>query len=330
MAVGTVTGGPVRLYCLILLALVAIGGGGLVVLRGTSPELASRNYTKKCIDAVKDGKVSFWVSKLGARTICTAYGESVVLHKTWQPTPVPEIIHQSWKNTMIPDNFKVWSTSWKKVNPTWEYWFWTDEDNRELVERDYPEFLEAYDSMAYGINRADMVRGLYMHKYGGVYADLDTWCLRPMDQLVTENKAYVAEMSKETHFSQNIPNAWFASSPGHPFWIFFTKIIQQYVFAMAPGEYVQPEQVAGPMLLKQSLDAWNGLFEGNGDPTIAILKAGTIYVDDWHAYEGEEKREEFKAMCPKEDIHQNKVNAQCKQTYPKAFALTFWTHSWGR
>lgn len=44
-----------------------------------------------------------------------------------------------------------------------------------------------------------------MHKHGGVYADLDTWCLRPMDRLVTDNTVYLAEMSTDVDFSHNIP-----------------------------------------------------------------------------------------------------------------------------
>lgn len=48
-------------------------------------------------------------------------------------------------------------------------------------------------------------RAFYLHMYGGVYADLDTWCLRPMDSLVNKGKLYLAEMSDDTQFGQNIP-----------------------------------------------------------------------------------------------------------------------------
>lgn len=58
-----------------------------------------------------------------------------------------------------------------------------------------------------------------MHKYGGVYADLDTWCLRPMDRLVTENTVYLAEMSKDVSFSHNIPVRVFIAYPHHHYTI---------------------------------------------------------------------------------------------------------------
>jgi len=50
------------------------------------------------------------------------------------------------------------SNSWKQVNPKWKYWFWTDADNREFVEKHYPEFLDTYNKLPYEIERADMVR----------------------------------------------------------------------------------------------------------------------------------------------------------------------------
>ena len=49
------------------------------------------------------------------------------------------------------------------MNPKWKYWFWTDADNRDFVEKNYPEFLDTYNKLPYEIERADMVRcGLFL------------------------------------------------------------------------------------------------------------------------------------------------------------------------
>mmetsp|Transcript_7238 Transcript_7238/g.14486 ORF Transcript_7238/g.14486 Transcript_7238/m.14486 type:complete len:325 (-) Transcript_7238:1371-2345(-) len=302
--------------------------GGLVLLRGpTLHQYKVQWDVASCKRRAKSGDISFWVAKLDNDAVCEAYGKSV-LGEPWEAGPVPEIIHQSWKNKDIPENFKRWSESWKKLNPTWEYRFWTDADNDKFVKKYYPEFLKSYEGMPYPINRADMIRGLYMHKYGGVYADLDTWCLRPMDRLVTDNTVYLAEMSTDVDFSHNIPNAWFASSPGHPFWIFFTTLIEELLFAKGPEEYIQPEQLTGPIILKQAVDAWNSI--RGDDPTITIVKAGKVFVDDWHAYEGEEKRELFREKCKAKEIHTEKMTKSCREEYPDAYVLTYWTHTWGR
>lgn len=45
--------------------------------------------------------------------------------------------------------------------------FWTDAENRELVAKYYPWFLDTYDFLPHPIMKADSVRLLYMHLYGG-------------------------------------------------------------------------------------------------------------------------------------------------------------------
>lgn len=91
----------------------------------------------------------------------------------------PKIIHQTWKSTEIPPRWQRFRDAWKKFHPGWEFRLWTDEDNRRLVERDYTAFLQLYDSYAYPVQKADFARILYLHKFGGVYADLDLEPLRP-------------------------------------------------------------------------------------------------------------------------------------------------------
>ena len=44
------------------------------------------------------------------------------------------------------------------MNPEYEYWFWTDEDIRNLVGQNYPDFLDLFDSYPSGIYRADAFR----------------------------------------------------------------------------------------------------------------------------------------------------------------------------
>ena len=45
--------------------------------------------------------------------------------------------------------------------------------NRELIRVYYPWFLEVYDSFEKNVMRADAARVFYMHKFGGIYMDLD-------------------------------------------------------------------------------------------------------------------------------------------------------------
>lgn len=325
---------PVSKFCAVILAGLLLVCVFAMVIRSHFFLLAFSSGTmdenNECLERVASGDLHFQVPKVEPEDLCLFYNKAKATDSLWKGnTPVPKIIHQSWKRTDLPREFKIWSESWKRVNPDWEYWFWTDGDNRELVQRYYPEYLSMYDGLWVEINRADFVRALYMHRYGGVYADLDTWCLRPMDDLVAAPRAYVAEMSEETGFNQNIPNAWLASSPGHPFWIFFAQVVTKFVgLLQRDNQYVQAEQIAGPMILKQSLDAWNDIY--GSDPTVEIIKAGKVYVDDWHEFHGPNVRLKFYSNCPREMIHQKRFEQRCRKAYPDAYALTFWTHTWGQ
>ena len=84
-----------------------------------------------------------------------------------------KIIHQSWKSTVIPDKYKKWYDSWKKYIPNACFVLWTDEDNRNLVKKFYPDLLKTFDELPLVIQKCDLVRLLYLHRFGGTYADLD-------------------------------------------------------------------------------------------------------------------------------------------------------------
>lgn len=120
-----------------------------------------------------------------------------------------------------------WSASWRTCFPNWTYILWTDEENRSLVARYYPWFLKKYDSLAKNIMRVDVVRYLYMHQFGGIYADLDTECLRPFQRLLNASIVLGAmdgtwQMKLREGYVQN---SVMYSQPGHPFWIEVRNVI---------------------------------------------------------------------------------------------------------
>ncbi|HIB77016.1 MAG TPA: hypothetical protein EYO58_05245 [Flavobacteriales bacterium] len=86
---------------------------------------------------------------------------------------IPRIIHQTYKTRHLPERWKDTPATWQTLHPDWTYMFWTDKDNRELIERVDPTFLPLYDAYPYPIQRADAVRYYILKYYGGIYVDLD-------------------------------------------------------------------------------------------------------------------------------------------------------------
>lgn len=147
-------------------------------------------------------------------------------HPGPQPLPggIPRLIHQTWKDEHVPDKFGDWPSSWKQHNPDWVYTLWTDDDNRRLVQRHYPWFLDTYDSLKHPVMKSDAARFFYLHRYGqlclvcspvvnsldtrygGVYADLDFECIRSLDELLSPHRGTVlAQMGQNTSFEHSLP-----------------------------------------------------------------------------------------------------------------------------
>ncbi|WP_342071538.1 glycosyltransferase [Yoonia algicola] len=138
---------------------------------------------------------------------------------------IPKIIHQTWRDHNLPGP-KAWAESWKRQNPDWEYRFWTDDDLLALVQTHYPELEKLFQSYPRPVQRADMARYLILHHHGGVYADIDTECMAPLDVIADETRIVFATEPFEHEFQAHrlgmdnmLFNGVMASPKGHPFWL---------------------------------------------------------------------------------------------------------------
>ncbi len=146
--------------------------------------------------------------------------------------PIPKIIHQTWKEKKVPPHLLGYSESWKKHHPSWDYRLWTDLDNRRLIQTRFPWFLRFYDNYALDIQRADAARIFILYEHGGVYADLDIECLRPIDGLLADEEC-VFGTEPEAHCRNHevekiISNAFMAGVPGHRFYYALQKDLITY------------------------------------------------------------------------------------------------------
>lgn len=102
----------------------------------------------------------------------------------------------------------------------------------------------------------------------------------------------------------------------------------------AKNAWEQAEQIAGPMILKQAVDAWNSIHGSpSGDPTLEVIKYGKVYVEDWHGDGNQPEIQQHNARlweaCPKKELYKKDVADGCRAAFTDAIVLTFWSHSWG-
>ena len=176
---------------------------------------------------------------------------------------IPHILHQSWRTRRaVPRGLMPAVRSWKRIQPQWERRFWSDADNRALCASHFPWLLREYDRLT-GIQRADVSRYQYMHVFGGVYADLDVELLRPLRPLLRSqrrhNASVVLGQEPLAHAvllegkRRQVCNAVLASVPGHPFWLFVLRRVQQLVRGSGGTD---PVASTGPRMLERALSDW--------------------------------------------------------------------------
>lgn len=83
--------------------------------------------------------------------------------------------------------------------------------------------------------------------------DLDVECLASLLPLNSCSGVLIPTMSSDFAFTHNVPNAWLASQPNHPFWIMLLKKIQDESEALKDDV----EALTGPHQLFKSLQAFN-------------------------------------------------------------------------
>jgi mannosyltransferase OCH1-like enzyme len=160
---------------------------------------------------------------------------------------IPPIIHQTWKTKEAPAKWKAYVQKVQDLNPGWEYRLWSDEENDAFVKKEFPDFYATYQGFAKNIMRADVIRYLLMYKIGGVYLDLDYEVLSPFD-FAEHTLILPMNRSKQAGDHQNeLGNCFFASTPGHPFWLDVINDLKDHPPVIT--EYTGVVEATGPRLL---------------------------------------------------------------------------------
>lgn len=281
-------------------------------------------------------------------------GESEAKTPTYSVTPgdhstlaasIPKIIFQTWKNrTDLPPNYRYWSNTLRALNPQHEYVLWDDKDNRAFIDREFPWFLPQYDSYPREIFRADIIRLFFLYRFGGLYADLDTECLRPIDTSLAGARVVLGRMGTDSEFPHSIPNAMMASAPFELFWLLAIAMAIERVQEINGNTEIMrhkgPEALTGPILIKDAFDYYVR------EPEIAIRqRADRVLRHIPHA--AEVRASDIRLLDPTrwypldwsnfvhELFRREIISRRCipspgaaRWLFPKAELVTYWTHSW--
>jgi len=170
---------------------------------------------------------------------------------------IPQILHQTWKTLPLPPRQEALAETWRRAHRHWRWRCWTDADNLALVDTHYPQLGALYRSYPYPIQRVDMIRYLILHRYGGVYADLDLECFRSIEDLLHGHTCLLS-LESEAHSAIHrqariVSNAFMAVTPGHPI---FDAVIED--LGTHRSRETKTDRIVldttGPMMLTRVLD----------------------------------------------------------------------------
>jgi mannosyltransferase OCH1-like enzyme len=226
---------------------------------------------------------------------------------------IPKIIHQTWETMDMPCEWQDCVRSWQECHPHWEYRLWTDDDRRRFVEQRYPEFLDIFDSYSYDIQRADAIRYFVLHKYGGLYVDLDLECLRPVDDILS-NRTFVIGRQPGRHAKVHgedtlVGNAFMASVPGHRFLLEIVGTIKTINPRITSHDEVL--STTGPVMIDSVLRKYAG--------------NDVFILEDYVVYPFARGSEELDILIDKREGHLSLREGCIKQG---TYAIHYWANSW--
>jgi hypothetical protein len=134
-----------------------------------------------------------------------------------QQPKIPKIIHQIWLGPKRPPRFFLkFRETWERHHPDWEYRLWTDED----VEKFDFSLKDLYHKSLNWGEKADILRCEVLLAFGGVYADIDFECLKPLDALVGRYDFFAGmeppHVIPESDHVMLISDALIGAAPQHP------------------------------------------------------------------------------------------------------------------
>ena len=161
-----------------------------------------------------------------------------------------------------------------------------------------------------------------------------------------KRKAFLGRMGTDTDNIHSIPNAWMASTPGHPFWL----LPLQHIAAKLSGNpNDSPEAITGPASLFETIGDYNDFFHNADFPTLDQHYAGSgwsalypppipaeelVILPFWAIYPFSWQRDgdAYKAHCL---VGQERFDAaRCKEVIGVkawgSWSVTYWSHSWNQ
>lgn len=202
-------------------------------------------FDKSTREELKD---MFWKNKFLSLSQNLYYMNSHPAVKTAKKEPIPKIIHQIWLGGPMPKAYKQWMETWQHI-PGWEYRLWTDAEANQFGLANQ----QLYDNAKNYGERANILRYEILHKFGGLYVDVDMECINvDFFEYAHQNYDFYVAMEPLDH-GVAVCNAVIGSIPKHPLLAKMIDGMQTYVETTPSADLPPKTNYFGPIYLSRKL-----------------------------------------------------------------------------
>ncbi|WP_027183038.1 tetratricopeptide repeat protein [Desulfovibrio inopinatus] len=179
---------------------------------------------------------------------------------------IPRKIFQYWDKPHPPEDVLRFAKSWKIHNPDYDYQLFDERAARIFLKEHYPaNYFKVYLGLKPGAQKADFLRLALLYKYGGIYADIDDMCLKPLDDFIPSDTKLM--LWQEPMMS--VGNNFIVAVPEHPV---IEYALHRAVEAMERGDHETIWLSTGPGLLSRSLAVYFAQNWGDSYPDYLQVK----------------------------------------------------------
>lgn len=188
-------------------------------------------------------------------------------------------IHQIWYQGVdkAPKKYDDNRLSWLLNHPEAEFCTWDYAKASALVHRHYPEWEAFFESLPLMIQQIDVMKVFILHHEGGVYADMDSTSLRPLDNWITGFPGLtVSRMHTKwmEHLAIGLLKGYenrrmlnngilIAPEPRHPFWIYYLERLRlemdrerTWLERLVGNNSLYVMNTTGPLFWTECVNAW--------------------------------------------------------------------------
>lgn len=184
---------------------------------------------------------------------------------------IPPIIYQTYAHADLPKVTRFFVRLMQMRNPGYAYEFYDDRRVLSFFRESYgKDVTQLYERLAIGAAKADFFRYAVLYKYGGVYLDIDGYCVKKLDDMIRADDEAI--ISKERH--PGIYVQWaLVYDKGHPI---LERVLELVMDNIAHDRYpYDVHQMTGPSAYSMAIEQ-----------CIASGKAGRyrIFGTDYEGY----------------------------------------------